>query len=138
MMNFNIFIKGKRLWAVTALLLATLPMAAGSPDSWAGYGTVDYSWGSQTLQSAHNYAIAVLAGSVGILYAGCAVLSIVSALQIYIKMNTGEGEIQKSILYLVGGILFMIGATWVLPSFFGYQLTGHSDGNGFLWNILHW
>lgn len=135
MMNFNIFIKGKRLWAVTALLLATLPMAAGSPDSWAGYGTVDYSWGSQALESARNYAIAVLIGSIGILYAGCAVLSIVSALQIYIKMNTGEGEIQKSILYLVGGILFMISATWVLPAFFGYELTNHSGGG--LLNILH-
>lgn len=134
-MNFKIFIKGKRLWAVTALLLATLPILAGDPEHWAGYGTVDYSWHSQALESARNYAIAVLIGSIGILYAGCAVLSIVSALQIYIKMNTGEGEIQKSILYLVGGILFMISATWVLPAFFGYDLTNHSGGG--LLDILH-
>ena len=137
MTSFEICKIRKRSVMAAVLLLATLPILAGDPEHWAGYGTVDYSWKSSALQSAHNYAIAVLAGSVGILYAGCAVLSIISALQIYIKMNTGEGEIQKNVFYLVGGILFMIGATWVLPSFFGYQLTGH-DSNGLLWHILRW
>lgn len=133
-MFFKKFLHIKRFTAVACLLLMALPMAAGSPDDWVGYGTVDYSWHADALKSAHNYAIAVLAASVGLLYAGCAVLSVVSALQIYIKMNLGEGEIRKEIMYLVGGILFMIGATWVLPSFFGYELTNHSEGG--LWSVI--
>ena len=37
------------------------------------------------------------------------------------KMNYQEGEITKHIMLLMGGILFMIGATLVMPAFFGYQ-----------------
>ena len=45
-----------------------------------------------------------------------------SALQIYIKMNTGEDGVTKSILTLIGASLFMIGASILFPAFFGYQI----------------
>ena len=46
---------------------------------------------------------------------------VISALQIYIKMNYHEGDITKSVMILFGGILFMIGASVVMPALFGYQ-----------------
>jgi len=59
--------------------------------------------------------------TVDVLYAIASVVVIISALQIYIKMNNHEGDITKSILFLMGGIVFMIGAMIVMPAFFGYQ-----------------
>ena len=49
-------------------------------------------------------------------------MAIISALQIYIKMNTGEDGITKSIMTLIGAIIFMISASIVFPAFFGYQI----------------
>lgn len=50
------------------------------------------------------------------------IVAIIGALQIYIKMNTGEGDVTKSIMMLVGACLFMIGATIIFPAFFGYNI----------------
>ena len=55
-------------------------------------------------------------------YAIAAIMVIISALQIYIKMNTGEDGITKSIMMLIGACIFMIGASIVFPAFFGYQI----------------
>ncbi len=49
------------------------------------------------------------------------IMVVISALQIYIKMNYHEGDITKSVMILFGGILFMIGASVVMPALFGYQ-----------------
>ena len=58
---------------------------------------------------------------VEILYAVAGIMVVISALQIYIKMNYHEGDITKSVMILFGGILFMIGASVVMPALFGYQ-----------------
>lgn len=58
---------------------------------------------------------------VEILYAIAGIVVIVAALQIGIKMNYHEGDITKSMMMLFGGILFMIGASIVMPALFGYQ-----------------
>lgn len=47
---------------------------------------------------------------------------IVSGFQIYVKMNTGEDGITKSVVTLVGACLFLIGAFLVFPAFFGYRI----------------
>jgi len=57
-----------------------------------------------------------------LLYAISAIVAIIGALQIYIKMNTGEGDVTKSIMMLIGACLFMIGATILFPAFFGYNI----------------
>lgn len=49
------------------------------------------------------------------------IVALYSATQIYIKMNLGEEGITKSIMVLIGAILFLIGATIVMPAFFGVQ-----------------
>jgi hypothetical protein len=37
-------------------------------------------------------------------------------------MQTGEGDITKSIMMLIGACLFMIGAYVLFPAFFGYNI----------------
>lgn len=85
-------------------------------------GNVDYSWGADALASAHDYAVTMMLYIVYLCYAVAGIVVIVSALQIYIKMNTGEEGVNKNIMMLVGACLFLIGATIVFPAFFGYQI----------------
>jgi len=57
-----------------------------------------------------------------ILYAIASVVAIISAFQIYYKMNMGEEGITKAISILVGACMFLIGASIVFPAFFGYNV----------------
>ena len=59
-------------------------------------GNVDYSWGADALASAHDYAVTMMLYIVYLCYAVAGIVVIVSALQIYIKMNTGEEEIGRA------------------------------------------
>ena len=79
-------------------------------------GTADI--GSQALSGAIDRNDDVLY----ICYAVASVFVVVAALQIYIKMNTGEDGVVKSIVSLVGACLFIIGASIVFPAFFGYRI----------------
>lgn len=102
--------------ALTALCFA-LPLS-----SHAKCGGVNYSWGADALASMHDYVVTMMLYVLYICYAVAAVFAVVSALQIYIKMNTGEDGITKSIVTLVGACLFIIGASIVFPAFFGYRI----------------
>ncbi len=84
-------------------------------------GAVDYSQGASALAKCTNFLGTVMIYTVDILYAVAAIVVIISALQIYIKVQNMEGDLTKNIMYLVGGILFMLGAMIVAPAFFGYQ-----------------
>lgn len=90
--------------------------------SFAKCGGVDYSWGASALQNAHDYTVTMMLYVVYLAYAIAAIVAIIGALQIYIKMTTGEGDITKSIMMLVGACLFMIGAFIIFPAFFGYNI----------------
>ena len=54
-------------------------------------------------------------------YVVASLLAIYNATVIYIKLNAGEEGFTKSVMMLIGAILFLIGATIVLPAFFGYN-----------------
>ena len=54
-------------------------------------------------------------------------LAIYNATVIYIKLQAGEGGFTKAVMMLLGAIMFLIGATIVLPAFFGY----HFGSSGF-------
>jgi len=56
-----------------------------------------------------------------VLSAIAAIVVVVSALQIYIKMNHNESDVTKSILFLMGGIFFLLFVQIVGPAFFGYE-----------------
>ena len=95
-------------------LLILVPYAA-----FAKSGSVNYSWGADALATMHDFVVTMM---LYVLYICYSVLVIVSAFQIYIKMNTGEDGIVKSFLSLLGACLFIIGASIVLPAFFGYRI----------------
>ncbi len=104
-------------------ILATLILfRVAIEESFAKCGNVDYSWGADALASAHDYAVTMMLYVVYLCYAIAGIVVIVSALQIYIKMNTGEDGIKKNIMMLVGACLFLIGATIAFPAFFGYRI----------------
>lgn len=83
---------------------------------------VDYSWGADALSNAHDFTVTMMLYVAYLVYAIAAIVAIIGALQIYIKMNTGEGDVTKSIMMLIGACLFMIGATILFPAFFGYNI----------------
>lgn len=103
------------------LLLPALLLAAGIQSAAARCGSVDYTWGADGLAEATTFVGTVMIYVVEILYAVAGIMVVISALQIYIKMNYHEHDITKSVMILFGGILFMIGASVVMPALFGYQ-----------------
>ena len=112
-MKFSHIIKN----VVSSFVFALLPLSAS-----AKCGNVDYSWGADALAGMHDYVVTRMLYVLYLTYAVAAVMVIISALQIYIKMNTGEDGVTKSILTLIGACLFMIGASILFPAFFGYQI----------------
>ena len=94
----------------------------------ANAGVPDYSLGAQELHRMNTDWIMPIGYSViGIIYAIAAVLAIYSATTIYIKLQTGDEGFLKSVMMLLGAILFLFSAVWVLPGFFG------SGGSTPLW-----
>lgn len=87
----------------------------------ANCGAVDYSKGADALKSAAEWVGSMTIYTMDLLFAIAAIVVVISALQIYIKINNHEGDITKSILFLFGGILFMIAIMFIAPAFFGYQ-----------------
>ena len=85
-------------------------------------GGVDYSWGADALALMHDYVVTMMLYVLYLGYAIAAIVAVIASLQIYIKMNIGEEGVTKEILFLVGACIFMIGASIVFPSFFGYQI----------------
>ena len=100
-------------------LLATMLFTAVSAS--ADCGTTDYSGSSGRLYNMVVYVTAMCTYTVQLMYAIAAVMSIYSATSIYIKLQSGEEGFTKSVIILVGSCLFMIGATIVLPAFFGFN-----------------
>ncbi len=114
----SIICKYNHILAIVLIcIVSQLPLSA-----FAKCGGVDYSWGADALSNAHDFTVTMMLYVVYLLYAIAAIVAIIGALQIYIKMNTGEGDITKSIMMLVGACLFMIGATILFPAFFGYNI----------------
>lgn len=85
-------------------------------------GSVNYTWGADALATMHDFIVTMMLYVLYICYTVASVFVVVAALQIYIKMNTGEDGVVKSIVSLVGACLFIIGASIVLPAFFGYRI----------------
>ena len=112
-MKFSHIIKN----VVSSFVFALLPLSAS-----AKCGNVDYSSGADALAGMHDYVVTMMLYVLYLTYAVAAVMVIISALQIYIKMNTGEDGVTKSILTLIGACLFLIGASILFPAFFGYQI----------------
>lgn len=107
--------RSKRLYPLLVISIV-LPIA-----TYARCGSVDYTMGADGLSNAVYWLVLMTMNTMDVLYAVAAVLVVVSALQIYIRMNNGEGEVTKSIMMLVGGCLFMILAPIVMEGIFGFE-----------------
>lgn len=86
-------------------------------------GGVDYSQGADALAETYNFVTIMIIYMGYLINTFGVIVGLYGALQIYLKMMTGQGEVTKSILFLVGGALFLIGGMVVLPSVFGYNWT---------------
>ena len=102
---------------LTVSLAAAMPLV-----TLAKGGSVDYSWGADALATMHDYVITLALYVLYLCYAIAAIMAVVSAVQIYIKINMGDDGVTKSIVTLIGACLFIIGASIVLPAFFGYRI----------------
>ena len=116
-MSVTIFKNNQLIGVILSGILLSLPMSAS-----AKWGGVDYSWGADALANAHDYTVTMMLYVVYLSYAVAGLVAIIGTLQIYLKMQTGEGDITKSIMMLVGACLFMIGAYILFPAFFGYSI----------------
>lgn len=101
-------------------LLLTLLLSLFVQSLWALCGSVDYSKGANALSDATHFMGTITMYVIEISYAVAAIVVVISALQIHIKMTYHEGEVIKSIMMLIGGIVFMISASFIMPAFFGY------------------
>lgn len=106
---------------IKPLPLALMMLASGL-DGMAKCGAVDYSWGADALASSHDYLVTMMLYTLYVCSAIAGIMVIVSSLQIYIKMNTGEEGVVRDILMCVLACLFLIGAAVVFPAFFGYRI----------------
>lgn len=106
-----------KLWMTLWALSTLVPYPA-----FAKSGSVNYSWGADALATMHDFIVTMMMYVQYIIYAAAGVFAVISAFQIYIKMNTGEEGIIKHILTLTGACLFIIGASIVLPAFYGYRI----------------
>lgn len=104
-------------YCIILILSLSIPIV-----SFAKCGSVDYSWGADALATAHDYCVTMMLYIIYIVYAVAGVVAVIGALQIYVKMQTGEGDVVRSVLMLIGACIFLIGASIVMPSFFGYSL----------------
>lgn len=103
-------------------ILTLAGIMASFHDANAKSGAVNYSWGADALANAHDFTVTMMLYVLYLSFAVAAIMVVISSLQIYFKMQNGEGEITKSLMTLIGAIFFMIGASVVFPAFFGYRI----------------
>ena len=107
----------QRLFTLASVLTPMLSLTVS-----AKCGGVDYTWGADALAKMHDYVVTMMLYVLYIAYAVAGIVVVAASLQIYIKMNSGEEGVTKSIMTLVGACLFIIGASIVFPAFFGYNI----------------
>ena len=85
-------------------------------------GAINYAQGTDALVSAYDFVVLMMTYVVSIAYVIAAMLALVSALEVYLKINYQEQDVRKSIVTLFMSCLFMLGVTIVFPAFFGFTL----------------
>lgn len=111
-MKLREIIKTRRTLILVVLVLMSAHVLAGA-------GVPDYSQTAQALLEMNVWVMNIGGAVVSLLYAIGAVLAIYSATVIYLKLQTGEEGFTKSVVMLIGSILFLLSAVRVLPAFFG-------------------
>ena len=111
MMNRN-----KQLILTMVLLAASTVIANATP----ACGATDYTSHTFALYNMVVYILAVMTSVLTVLYVLATIIGLYSATTIYIKMQSGEDGVMKAIYTLIGPCIFLVGASIVLPGFFGF------------------
>lgn len=106
---------------LSMLFLMVQTVSADVNSTTVNQGTTDYSWGAESLREMVEEIGVWMTYVVGLLYSIAAIFAVYNAMVIYIKIQTGEPGIIKSILMLVGAAIFLISATRFMPALFGYK-----------------
>ena len=109
----------RRTLLMTVLLMLAVSISASGVT--ISNGGTNYSLTAQALADMTDEVVLTMGYVVGLLYAVASLLAIYNATVIYIKLQAGEEGFTKSVLMLIGAIMFLIGATIVMPAFFGYN-----------------
>ena len=112
----------KKLFSAKRMKTLAMLLFCGTLATYAQNAAGDYTAGTDALATVTEEIAKYVPFVVKLCYAIAAIVAIIGALQIYIKMNTGEGDVTKSIMMLIGACLFMIGTTILFPAFFGYNI----------------
>ena len=112
----------KNLFSANRMKMLAMMLLCGTAVTFAQNAAGDYTAGTNALSTVTEEIAKYVPYVVKLCYAIAAIVAIIGALQIYFKMTTGEGDITKSIMMLVGACLFMIGAFILFPAFFGYNI----------------
>ena len=60
-------------------------------------------------------------------YAVAGIVAIVGTISVYIKMNNEEQDVKKSIMLIVGAVIFLLAAATALPAMLGFKTSGANN-----------
>ena len=84
------------------------------------FATVDVSAGQNAMTEVTSGIAAYIPFVRKLIYSIAAIVAIVGAISVYVKMNNEEQDVKKSIMMIVGACMFLSAAATALPYFFGY------------------
>lgn len=85
-----------------------------------GSSAMGYEAGTTAMQTVTTEIAKYIPLVRNICYVIAAIITVIGAITIVVKMNNGEQDIKKSIMMTVGSCILFIAAAIALPAFFGY------------------
>lgn len=80
----------------------------------------DYTAGASAIDGVTTGLKSYIPAIQKLLYIIAAIVSLVGAISVFVKMNNEEQDVKKSIMLIIGACVFLIAAAQALPAFFGY------------------
>ena len=106
--------KHKMLFALVAGFMMASDMIAAQPG-----GNATYQTGATAFGDVATNLKLWLPAVQKVIYAVAGIVALVGAISVYIKMNNEEQDVKKSIMMIVGAVVFLIAAASALPLMLG-------------------
>ena len=90
-------------------------------DAFAQTSTATYTTGASALQDVSTGLTKWGPAIQKVIYAIAGIVALVGAISVYIKMNNEEQDVKKSIMMIVGAVVFLIAAATALPLMLGVK-----------------
>ena len=113
----------RRSLMVGMMLAAAVPVLA-VPE--VADGGTYYDMGVDALWDMTVQIVMILGYYVSTMYLLCTLFAIYNIVVIITKLHLGEEGFAKSVIMLIGSVIFVVAATFILPALFGYN-TGPDD-----------